>query len=416
MRQGTREAMRKWMRAVASCLFTLLVVTSLQVTTGAQAGEGTVRVGVLNDQSGVFADSTGAGSTLSARMAAEDFGGKVAGLPIEVVSADHQNKPDIGATIARRWFDLDKVDVIVDLGNSAVALAVNEIAREKNRAILVSAGGTTALTGKACSPNTVQWTYDTWSQSNAIGSALVKAGHRSWYFLTADYTFGYNLRDETSKVVRANGGEVLGSVSHPINTSDFSSLLIQAQASRADVIALANGGADTANAIKQANEFQLSKNGQVIVGLSTMITDINALGLSTMKGLYVTETFYWDLNAQTREWSKRWAARNNGRYPTMMQAGVYASVLHYLKAVQAVGDVADGRKVIAKMKELPTDDPLFGKGRILANGRKIHDVDVFQVKAPEESQYPWDFYKLVSTVPGEQAFLSLAESGCALGQ
>jgi branched-chain amino acid transport system substrate-binding protein len=242
----------------------------------------------------------------------------------------------------------------------------------------------------------------------------VKSGHRTWFFLTADYTFGYNLRDETSKVVLANGGEVVGSVRHPINTSDFSSFLLQAQASRANVIALANGGSDTANAIKQASEFQLPKGGQVIVGLSTMITDIQALGLAATQGLFVTETFYWDLTPGTREWSKRWAARNGGRYPTMMQAGVYASVLHYLKAAQAVGGVRDGGKVVAQMKAMPTDDPLFGKGHILPNGRKIHDVHVFQVKAPEESKYPWDFYKLVSTVPGEQAFLSLADSGCML--
>jgi branched-chain amino acid transport system substrate-binding protein len=395
-------------RSAAACLLALASMAT------AQASDGVLRIGVLNDQSSVFADSTGAGSTLSARMAAEDFGGKVAGLPIEVIAADHQNRPDVGAAIAQRWFDTEKVDVIVDLGNSAVALAVNEIARDRNKAILVSAGGTTALTGRSCSPNTVQWTYDTWSQSNAIGSTLVKAGHRTWFFLTADYTFGYNLRDETSKVVVANGGEVFGSVRHPINTSDFSSFLLQAQASHADVIALANGGADTANAIKQAGEFQLPKGGQVIVGLSTMITDIQALGLATTQGLFVTETFYWDLTPGTREWSKRWAARNGGRYPTMMQAGVYAAVLHYLKAVQALGDMNDGRKVVTKMKEMPTDDPLFGKGHILPNGRKIHDVHVFQVKAPEESKYSWDFYKLVSTVPGEQAFLSFAESGCTL--
>jgi branched-chain amino acid transport system substrate-binding protein len=380
----------------------------------AQISDDVVKIGVLTDMNGPASTPTGQGSVTAAQMAVDDFGGKVLGKPISVIVGDHQIKPDVGATIARRWFDLDKVDVIVDLGNSSVALAVNEIAREKNKAILVSAGGTTALTGKACSPNTVQWTYDSWSQSNAIGTTLVKAGHRTWFFLTADYTFGHNLRDETSKVVLANGGEVVGSVRHPLNTSDFSSQLLQAQASRADVIALANGGADTANAIKQANEFQLTKGGQVIVGLSTMITDIQALGLATMQGLYVTETFYWDLTPQSRDWAKRWASRSDGRHPTMMQAGVYATVLHYLKAAQAVGDVSDGRKVIAKMKEMPTDDPLFGKGHILPNGRKIHDVYVFQVKAPAESKYPWDFYKLVSTVPGEQAFLSLADSGCTL--
>jgi branched-chain amino acid transport system substrate-binding protein len=382
----------------------------------AAAAEGVVRIGVLNDQSGVFSDSTGPGSTLAARMAAEDFGGKAAGMPVEVIAADHQNKPDIGISIARRWFDLEKVDAIADLGNSAVALAVNEIAREKNKAALISAGGTTALTGKSCSPNTVQWTYDTWSQSNAIGTALVKAGLRKWYFVTADYTFGYNLRDETSKVVIANGGQVVGSVRHPINTADFSSYLLQAQASHANVVALANGGEDTANAIKQAQEFGIQKSGQVVVGLSTMITDLKALGLQTAQGLYVTETFYWDRTPETRAWSKRWADRNNGRYPTMMQAGVYAVTLHYLKAVQAVGSVDDGRKIVARMKEMETDDPLFGKGHILANGRKIHDVYVFRVKSPQDSKYPWDYYTLVGTVPGDQAFLSLKDSGCNLGQ
>ncbi|HVZ51086.1 MAG TPA: ABC transporter substrate-binding protein [Pseudolabrys sp.] len=377
----------------------------------ASAGDGVVRIGILNDQSGVFSDSTGPGSTLAAKMAAEDFGGKAAGMPIEIVAADHQNKPDVGSVIARRWFDLEHVDAIADLGNSAVALAVADIAKQKNKVVLISAGGTTALTGKACSPNTVQWTYDTWSQSNAIGSALVKAGHRKWFFVTADYTFGHNLRDETSKVVRQQGGEVIGSVSHPLNTSDFSSYLLQAQASKADVIALANGGDDTANAIKQAQEFNITSK-QIIVGLSTMITDIKALGLKATQGLYITETFYWDQTPQSRAWSKRFAERNKGRYPTMMQAGVYGAVLQYLKAVQAAGGADDGRKVVAKMKEIPTDDPLFGKGYILPNGRKIHDVHIYKVKSPEESKYPWDFYKLISTVPGKEAFLSVAQSGC----
>jgi branched-chain amino acid transport system substrate-binding protein len=381
----------------------------------ATAGDGVVRIGVLNDQSGVFSDSTGPGSTLAAKMAAEDFGGKVAGMPIDVIAADHQNKPDVGAGIARSWFDLDHVDAIADLGNSAVALSVAELARQKNKAVLISAGGTTALTGKACSSNTIQWTYDTWSQSNAIGSALVKAGDRKWFFVTADYTFGHNLRDETGKVVRDAGGEVVGSVSHPLNTSDFSSYLLQAQASKADVIALANGGEDTANAIKQAQEFHITGK-QIIVGLSTMITDVKALGLQSAQGLYVASTFYWDRTPETRAWSKRWAERNHGRYPTMMQAGVYGAVLHYLKAVQAVGSADDGRKVVAKMKELPTDDPLFGKGYIESNGRKIHDVFIFKVKTPEESKFPWDFYKLVSTVPGKEAFLSVEQSGCHMSQ
>ena len=380
----------------------------------ALAGNGVVRIGVLNDQSGVFSDSSGNGSTLAARMAAEDFGGKAAGMPIEIVAADHQNRPDVGAGIARRWFDLEHVDAIADLGNSAVALAVAEIARDKNKTVLISAGGTTALTGKSCSPNTVHWTYDTWSQSNAIGTALVKKGYSKWFFLTADYTFGYNLRDETSKVVLANGGKVVGSVGHPLNSSDFSSYLLQAQASRADVIALANGGNDTANAIKQAQEFRITKGNQILVGLSMMITDIKALGLGAAQGLYVTETFYWDRTPESRAWSERWAKRNNGRYPTMMQAGVYGAVLHYLKAVDAAGGVDDGAKVVAEMKKRPTDDPLFGKGHILPNGRKIHDAYVFQIKSPEESKADWDYYKLVSTVPGKEAFLSLEQSGCKL--
>ena len=398
-----------WFLAAAAVLSPLIACDN------ANAGNGVVKIGILNDQSGVFADSTGTGSTDAARLAAEDFGGKVAGMPIEIVAADHQNRADVGAGIARKWFDLEGVDAIADLGNSAVALAVNEIAREKNKTILVSAGGTTTLTGSACSPNTVQWTYDTWSQSSAIGTALVKAGNRKWFFLTADYTFGYNLRDETSKVVLANGGEIVDSVRHPINSSDFSSFLLQAQASKANVIALANGGNDTANAIKQAQEFGIQKGGQIVVGLSTMITDIKALGLNAAQDLYVTETFYWDRTPETRAWSKRWSERNGGRYPTMMQAGVYGATLHYLKAVAAVGSTADGRKVVDKMKEMPTDDPLFGKGAILLNGRKIHDVYVFQVKSPEESKYPWDYYKLVSTLPGKQAFLTLEQSGCNLG-
>jgi len=398
-----------WFLAVA-------VLSPLVACNNANAGNGVVKIGILNDQSGVFADSTGTGSTDAARMAAEDFGGQVVGMPIVIIAADHLNRPDVGAGIAKKWFDLEGVDAIADLGNSAVALAVNDIARDQNKTILVSAGCTTTLTGKACSPNTVQWTYDTWSQSNAIGTALVKAGNRKWFFLTADYTFGYNLRDETSKVVAADGGEIVGSVRHPINSSDFSSYLLQAQASKANVIALANGGNDTANAIKQAQEFHVQKGGQIVVGLSTMITDIKALGLNAAQDLYVTETFYWDRTPETRAWSKRWSERNGGRFPTMMQAGVYGATLHYLKAVAAVGSTADGRKVVDKMKEMPTDDPLFGKGTILPNGRKIHDAYVFQVKSPEESKYPWDYYKLVSTVPGQQAFLTLEQSGCNLGR
>ena len=371
-----------------------------------------IRIGVLNDQSSVFSDSTGTGSVVAAQLAAEEITAKT-GLNIEILAADHQNKPDLGVSLARDWFDRGGVDAIADLGNSAVALAVSTIAREKNKACLVSAGGTTLLTGPQCSPNTVQWTYDTYAQTTALAQTLMADGKDSWFFITADYTFGQSLQDETTRAVTRLGGKVVGSVRHPLNSTDFSSYLLQAQASGAQVIALANGGEDTGRCAKQAREFGLTDR-QTIVGLSMLITDAHAIGLDAAQGLFVTETFYWDLNDGTRAFAKSWSARRGGREPTMMQAGVYGVVLHYLKAAHALGAAADGAAVIRKMKAMPTDDPAFGRGSIRADGRGIHDNYVFRVKTPQESKSEWDLYNLVRTVPGDVAFRPMADGGCPL--
>ena len=382
-------------------------------TAQAQISGNVVKIGVLNDQSSLYADLGGQGSVLAARMAIEDFKAKDKGLNVEVVFADHQNKPDVGSQIARRWFDADGVDVIVDVPTSSVVLAVNQIAKEKNKVMIVSTGATSDLSGKACTPNSIHWTYDTWMLANGTGSAIVKTGGDSWFFLTADYAFGHALERDTEAVVVKNGGKVNGKVRHPFPSSDFSSFLLQAQASKAKIIGLANAGADTTNAIKQASEFGIVKGGQNLAGLLVFLTDVHALGLDKAQGLILSETFYWDLNDQTRAWSKRFAAGNNGKYPTMGHAGVYAGTLHYLKAVAALkGD--DGAKVVAKMKELPTDDPLFGKGMIRADGRKIHPSYLFEVKKPSESKYPYDYYKVRATVPAEQAFRPMEQGDCPL--
>ena len=382
-------------------------------TAHAQISGNVVKIGVLNDQSGTYADLAGPGSVLAAKMAVEDFKAKEKGLNVEVVFADHQNKPDVGSQIARRWFDADGVDVIVDVPTSSVVLAVNQIAKEKNKVMIVSTGATSDLSGKACTPNSIHWTYDTWQLANGTGSAIVKTGGDSWFFLTADYAFGHALERDTEAVVVKNGGKVNGKVRHPFPSSDFSSFLLQAQASKAKIIGLANAGADTTNAIKQASEFGIVKGGQNLAGLLVFLTDVHALGLDKAQGLILSETFYWDLNDQTRAWSKRFAAGNNGKYPTMGHAGVYAGTLHYLKAVAALkGD--DGAKVVAKMKELPTDDPLFGKGMIRADGRKIHPSYLFEVKKPSESKYPYDYYKVRATVPAEQAFRPMEQGDCPL--
>ncbi len=382
----------------------------------ALAQDKTAKIGVLNDQSGLYADIGGPGSTLAAQMAVEDSGLKAKGWTIDVVAGDHQNKPDIGSSIARQWFDVDKVDVIADVPNSGVALAVNNIVKEKNGVYINSGAATSDLTGAQCSPNTVHWTYDTYALAHTTGGALVKAGGDTWFFLTADYAFGAALERDTTAVVTAAGGKVVGGVKHPLNTSDFSSFLLQAQASKAKVIGLANAGGDTSNSIKQAAEFGVVAGGQKLAALLLFISDVNALGLNVAQGLNFTETFYWDLNDGTRTFAKRFQERTkNKQMPTMDHAGVYSGVLHYLKVLAAMGgNPHDGAKVVAAMKATPTDDPLFGKGEIRADGRKMHPAYLFEVKKPSESKAPWDYYKLVATVPAEQAFAPLADSKCPL--
>ncbi|UFX48434.1 ABC transporter substrate-binding protein [Bradyrhizobium sp. 41S5] len=388
----------------------------LSVASIASADDKTVKIGVLSDQSGLYADLAGPGSTLAAQMAIEDSGLKAKGWTIDLISGDHQNKPDIGTTIARQWFDVDKVDTIVDVPNSGVALAVNNVVKEKNGVYINSGAATSDLTNAQCTPNTVHWTYDTYMLAHATGQALVKAGGDTWFFLTADYAFGAALERDTTAVITANGGKVVGGVKHPLNTADFSSFLLQAQASKAKIIGLANAGGDTTNSIKQAAEFGIVKGGQKLAALLLFLTDVKAIGLETAQGLNFTETFYWDLNDKTRAFSKRFSEKmKNGAPPTMVQAGVYAGLLHYFKALEALGgNPHDGAKVVAKMKTIPTDDPLFGKGEVEANGRVTHDAYLFEVKKPSESKGPWDFYKLVGTVPGNQAFTPLDKSTCAL--
>src|SRR6195256_3877598 len=380
----------------------------------AQISDGVIKVGVMNDQSGTYADLAGPGSVIAARMAVEDFGAARKGMKVEILSADHLNKPDVGSSIARQWYDVDKVDVIVDVPTSSIALAINQVTREKGKAFLVSGAASSDLTGKACSPNTIHWTYDTWMLANGTGNAIVKTGGDSWYFVTADYAFGLALERDTEAVVLKNGGKVLGKVRHPLNAQDFSSFLLQAQASKAKIIGLANAGGDTTNAIKQAAEFGIVKGGQSLAGMLVFLSDVHGLGLDKAQGLIFTETFYWDLNDQTRAFAKRFAAANNGKYPTMVQAGVYSAITHYLKAGAALKSDGDGAKVVAKMKEMPTDDPLFGKGTIRVDGRKIHPAYLVEVKKPAESKGPWDYYKLIGTTPGDQAFRPLSESACPL--
>jgi branched-chain amino acid transport system substrate-binding protein len=384
-------------------------------TAGAQAqvSDGVVKIGVLTDMSSLYSDLSGQGSVLAARMALEDSGVLKRGMKVEIISADHQNKADVGSGIARQWYDVDKVDAIFDTPNSGVALAVNQVTRDKGKAFIVSGAASADLTGKACSPNTIHWTYDTWMLANGTGNAVVKTGGDTWFFLTADYAFGHALERDTEAVVQKTGGKVLGKVRVPLNTQDFSSFLLQAQSSKAKIIGLANAGGDTTNSIKQAAEFGIVKGGQNLAGLLVFLTDVHALGLNTAQGLIFTETFYWDMNEQTRAFAKRFAPADKGIHPTMIHAGVYAGVLHYLKAVEALkGD--DGTKVIAKMKELPTDDPLFGKGTIRVDGRKIHPAYLVEVKKPAESKAPWDYYKIRATIPADQAFRPLADGGCPL--
>jgi len=380
----------------------------------AQAQTTNVKIGVLTDMSSLYADDNGAGSVAAVKMAVQDFNPAAHGMKVDIISADHQNKPDIGSNIARQWFDVDGVDVIIDVPNSGVALAVSEVAREKNKVLLVSGAAISDLTGPKCSPNTVHWTYDTWMLAHSTAGALAKSGGNTWFFLTADYAFGHALERDATNVVLANGGKVLGSVSHPLNNQDFSSFLLQAQASKAKIIGLANAGGDTINAIKQGAEFGITTGGQQFAALLFYIGDVEALGLKVAQGLVLTETFYWDANDSTRAWSKRWQAERPGKFPNMNQAGDYSATLHYLKAIAALKSTADGNAEVAKMKEIPTDDPVFGKGYIRADGRKIHPAYLFEVKKPEESKYPGDDYKLRATIPADEAFRPMKDDNCPM--
>ncbi|AWB22975.1 ABC transporter permease [Methylobacterium currus] len=373
-----------------------------------------VKIGVLNDRSGVYADISGEGSVVAARMAVEDFRPLGHGLAVEIVAGDHQNKPAVGAALARVWYDREGVDAIFDVPTSSVALAVHQVTREKNKVFVDSGAGTADLTGPDCSPNTVHWTFDTVALANGTGGAMVKRGGDTWFFVTADYAFGEAVQRDTTALILRNGGQVLGSVKTPFPASDFAPSLRQAQASGAKVIGLANAGGDTIGAVREAARLRLTEGGQALAGLLIFSSDIHALTPKVAQGLVLTEPFYWDLNDATRAFSDRFARRFGGRKPTAAQAGVYAGVLHYLKAVASLHVVDDGRRVVAKMKELPTDDPLFGKGTIRADGRKIHDMYLFEVKKPAESKGEWDLYRVLATIPGSEAFRPLDQGGCPL--
>ena len=392
-----------------------IAVAALLVLGGSASAEisgDVVKIGVLNDMSSLYADIGGPGSVEAARMAIADFGGAVSGKKIELISADHQNKPDVGSAIATQWFDNDGVDVIVDVPTSSVALAVQEVARNKGKAFLISGAAASDLTGKACSPTSVHWTYDTVALANGTGAAVVKAGGDTWFFITADYAFGHALERDTARVVEDNGGKILGKVRAPLNTPDFSSFLLQAQSSKAKIIGLANAGGDTINSIKQAAEFGIVEGGQKLAGLLVFITDIHSLGLQTANGLQLTEAFYWDQNDATRAWSKRFMEKMK-RQPTMVQAGVYGAIMHYLSAVKATGS-DDGLTVVKQMKATPVTDFMTKNGKIREDGTLVRDMYLFEVKKPSESKEPWDYYKQIAVIPGEEAFKLPGPNQCPL--
>ncbi len=394
-------------------LKTFLMAGALAAAAGSAQAQVSVKLGILNDMSGLYADISGPGSVVAAKMAVEDFKAAEKGIKVEVIGADHQNKPDVGSSIARQWYDQDGVDVILDTTTSSVALAVNEVSREKKKIFMPSGGGSSDLTGAKCSPYTVHWTYDTWALANGTGTAMTKRGGDSWFFVTADYAFGAALERDTTAAVQKAGGKVLGSVKHPLSGSDFSSFLLQAQGSKAKVIGLANAGTDTTNAIKQAAEFGITQGGQALAGLLVFSSDVKSLGLQTAQGLVLTEAFYWDQSDATRDFSKRFAAKFDGKMPTSAQAGVYSSIMYYLKAVDAL-KLKDSDKVMAKLRETPIDDPLFGKGVLRADGRVTHPMYLFEVKKPAESKGSWDLYKTLATIPADEAFRPLSEGGCPL--
>lgn len=386
------------------------VATSALLLAAPASAQG-VKIGILNDQSGVYADYGGKYSVEAAKMAIEDFGGEVLGQKIEMITADHQNKPDLATSIARRWYDADNVDMITELTTSSVALAVQDLSKEKKKIDIVVGAATSSITGSACSPYGFHWAFDTHALAVGTGGALTKAGGDSWFFLTADYAFGYALEKDTSEIVTHSGGKVLGSVRVPLNSSDFSSFLLQAQSSKAKIVGLANAGQDTTNSIKQAAEFGIVQGGQKLAGLLMTIAEVNGLGLPAAQGLVLTEGFYWDQNDTTRAFSERFFKRT-GRMPSMIHAGTYSATLSYLKAVKAAG-TKDAEAVSKKLKELPVDDA-FAKGKVLENGRMVHDMYLFEVKKPSESKKPWDYYKQLAVVPGERAFFTAKESGCPL--
>jgi branched-chain amino acid transport system substrate-binding protein len=381
-------------------------------TAQAQISDDVVKIGVLSDMSGLYSDLAGQGSVIAAQMAVKDFGGTVAGKPIQIVSADHLNKPDVGSAIARQWFDQDKVDAIADVPTSSVALAVQDIAKERGKVFLISGAGSSDLTNKSCSPTGVHWTYDTYAFAQGTGGALVAQGGNSWFFITADYAFGHALESDATAVIKAAGGKVLGSANVPLNTADFSSYLLQAQTSKAKVIGLANAGGDTINSIKQAAEFGITAGGQQLAGLLIFISDVHSLGLKVAQGLVLTESFYWDQNDETRAWSKRFMAEAK-KVPTMVQAGVYGAVTHYLKAIEAAKS-DDGKTVVAKMKEMPINDFMTKNGKIREDGRVIRDMYLFQVKTPAESKGEYDYYKQLAVIPGDVAARPLSASECPL--
>ena len=406
------EMKRKIIVVLASAVVLLAATGASAQAKSAKISGGVVKIGVLDDMSGLYSDIGGKGEVVAAEMAVAEVGGKVLGAPIQVVSADHQNKPDVGSNKAREWYDTDGVDVIVGTVNSGVAIAVSKVANEKHRMFIDSGAGSTRLTNEDCNPYTIHYEYDTYATGTATGRAVVAHGGKTWFFLTADYAFGKSLQQDTTNAVNAAGGKVLGSVLHPLNASDFSSFLLQAQASGAQVIGLANAGGDTINAVKASSEFGLTKK-QTLAGLLIFVSDIHAMGLQATQGLYVAEGFYWDQNEDTRKWSKAFAAKMGGKMPTMVQAGVYSSTLQYLKAVQAVG-TDDADAVMKKLKEMTLNDATVKGGKVRADGRMVHDFYLFQVKSPSESKGPYDYYKLISTIPGDQAFQPLSLSRCPL--
>ena len=379
----------------------------------AQAQQMNVKIGVMSDMSSLYADIGGPGSVAAAKLAIADFAKTNPNVKVELVTGDHQNKPDVGSNIANQWFDVDKVDMIIDIPNSGVALAVSQVAANKNKLFIVSGAAASDLTGPKCNANTIHWSYDTWMLANGTGKAMVKTGGDTWFFLTADYAFGHALERDTGEVVEKNGGKVLGKVRHPLNTNDFSSFLLQAQASKAQIIGLANAGGDTIKSIQQAAEFGIVKGGQKLAGLLVFISDIHSLTLERAQGLRLTEAFYWDLNDKTRAFSKRFAERFKGKMPTMVQAGFYSATLAYLNAVKATG-TDNAEKVMAQMKATKWDDPIFGKSYIREDGRKMHDMYLFEVKTPAESKGPWDYYKLLATIPAEEAFRPMDQGGCPM--